>query len=457
MRKVSKGVTLAVAAAILLSGGAITVGIAPPAQAATVTEAASVTDVKRILDDTNAFRVQNGLKPLLLTPNLNSVSQAWSEEMATVNRMSHNPAYSIQIPKGWWGAAENVAYGYRVDTVTPAWIKSPGHRANILGNYTHIGIGIARADNGQLYYTQNFGLYDAVPTPTVISNPQTTSGTLEFTSSWTAKAGVANYLVQVWRPDGSLIQKTTTTPKVTVTGLTKNTTYVVGVTARAVDKAGIEYRSPVKTYTVTTLPYAPAAAPTAPTGLKVAAMTYNEATLAWVAPTGVVGDLTGYTVTVKQTGKADRILKTTTPTVKVTGLTENTPYTVQVIANVASKDRTRAVTSPAVSLAIKTTFSPASTVKVGRPASLVTVAGKTTLTSTWKAPTVTGTLTGYVVTLKQGTTVVKTYSTNSLKASFSGLKPNTDYTFSVKAKAISSNGKYSATSSTALSTIKTLR
>lgn len=453
----TKGVALAVAAAILLSGGAVTVGTATSAQAATVTEAASVTDVKRILDDTNAFRVKNGLPPLLLSPNMNTVSQAWSEEMAESSRMSHNPAFSTQIPKGWRGAAENVAYGYSVNTVTTAWINSPGHRANILGNYTHIGIGIARAANGQLYYTQNFGLYEAVSTPTAIINPQTTAGTLEFTSNWAAKAGVANYIVQVWRPDGSLIQKTTTTPKVTVTGLTKNSTYVVAVIARAVDNAGIEYLSPAKVFNVTTLASEPVAAPNAVTGLNVATKTYNEATLNWIAPTGVVGDITGYTVTVKQTGKADRILKTATPTIKITGLTENTSYVVQVTATVTAKDKVKTATTPAVGASLKTTLSPASTVKVSVPTSLKTVASKTTVTATWKAPTVTGKVTGYTVTLKKGTTVVKTVSTTTLKAVFSGLKANTDYKVEVKAKATSSNGKYSATSSSALSTIRTLR
>ena len=54
--------------------------------------------------------------------------------------------------------AENVASGQRsAKEVVEGWMNSEGHRANILqGNYTEIGIGVAKAANGALYYTQVF-------------------------------------------------------------------------------------------------------------------------------------------------------------------------------------------------------------------------------------------------------------------------------------------------------------
>ena len=63
------------------------------------------------------------------------------------------------MPRGWTRAAENVAYGYNVTSVVDAWMNSPGHRANILGDFTHIGVGVAKGSDGQLYYVQNFGKY----------------------------------------------------------------------------------------------------------------------------------------------------------------------------------------------------------------------------------------------------------------------------------------------------------
>ena len=60
----------------------------------------------------------------------------------------------------WTGVAENVFMlrnlpdpaGVAVD----GWIDSPGHRQNMEGDYDLTGIGIARAEDGSLYFTQIF-------------------------------------------------------------------------------------------------------------------------------------------------------------------------------------------------------------------------------------------------------------------------------------------------------------
>lgn len=55
---------------------------------------------------------------------------------------------------------ENVAYTYYVrDPLQKSidmWMKSPGHRKNILGDYTKTGIGIAYSQDGTCYLTQLF-------------------------------------------------------------------------------------------------------------------------------------------------------------------------------------------------------------------------------------------------------------------------------------------------------------
>jgi uncharacterized protein YkwD len=54
-------------------------------------------------------------------------------------------------------AAENVAFGkMSAQEVVSRWIDSPGHRENIEGNYNLTGVGIVRARNGYLYFTQIF-------------------------------------------------------------------------------------------------------------------------------------------------------------------------------------------------------------------------------------------------------------------------------------------------------------
>ncbi|WP_328462774.1 CAP domain-containing protein [Actinoplanes sp. NBC_00393] len=56
-------------------------------------------------------------------------------------------------------AGENIAWGYRSATdVVDAWMKSPGHRANILNcGAKSIGTGVAYSADGTPYYTQVFG------------------------------------------------------------------------------------------------------------------------------------------------------------------------------------------------------------------------------------------------------------------------------------------------------------
>lgn len=114
---------------------------------------------KRILSAVNTARKNAGKKPMTLSTNMSRVAIAWSGKQAAANRMSHNPNYAQQIPPGWVRAAENVAFGYTPAKVTPAWLKSPGHRANILGKFNRIGIGVACSSKGLPFYTQVFGAY----------------------------------------------------------------------------------------------------------------------------------------------------------------------------------------------------------------------------------------------------------------------------------------------------------
>ncbi|MCZ4318306.1 CAP domain-containing protein [Aequorivita viscosa] len=52
---------------------------------------------------------------------------------------------------------ENVAYGYdTAEDVVNAWLKSPGHKAIIEGNYTHTGFGVMKCPKGRTYFTQLF-------------------------------------------------------------------------------------------------------------------------------------------------------------------------------------------------------------------------------------------------------------------------------------------------------------
>lgn len=112
-----------------------------------------------ILQKTNEFRAENGLPPLALMPQLNTIAQGWSASMASTGDFKHNPSFSGSYPGGWSRAGENIAAGQSPGSVVASWIESPGHRANLLGDFNYIGIGYATGGPYGRYYTQDFAKY----------------------------------------------------------------------------------------------------------------------------------------------------------------------------------------------------------------------------------------------------------------------------------------------------------
>lgn len=102
-----------------------------------------------LLNGTNAFRSQNGLAALSLNSQLNSSAQNKAQHMVNNNYWAHNapdgttPWYFFdQAGYNYSKAGENLAYGFNTsqDAIN-GWIGSPGHRANMLGEYADVGFG----------------------------------------------------------------------------------------------------------------------------------------------------------------------------------------------------------------------------------------------------------------------------------------------------------------------------
>jgi uncharacterized protein YkwD len=52
---------------------------------------------------------------------------------------------------------ENIAMGQSSASEAVAdWMRSDGHRANILGSHSQIGVAMARAADGTVYWCQQF-------------------------------------------------------------------------------------------------------------------------------------------------------------------------------------------------------------------------------------------------------------------------------------------------------------
>jgi uncharacterized protein YkwD len=85
--------------------------------------------------------------------------------MAARNYFDHDTPEGVDVATRvtnagykWSSVGENIAMGQKdAASVMDSWMKSPGHRANILNcGYKHIGIGLAYRGKSP-YWTQDFG------------------------------------------------------------------------------------------------------------------------------------------------------------------------------------------------------------------------------------------------------------------------------------------------------------
>lgn len=139
---------------------------------------AYATNVNRadLYSQTNAFRTANGLGVLALDSQLNQAAQAKAEHMIANNYWAHvapdgtTPWYFFDsVGYVYVNAGENLAYGFRTSAeVVQAWMDSPSHRDNVLGNYKDVGFGYmdgANYQGGQ--YTVVVAMYGTRQAPVV--------------------------------------------------------------------------------------------------------------------------------------------------------------------------------------------------------------------------------------------------------------------------------------------------
>lgn len=119
---------------------------------------------KDILKEINAYRKKMGRPALQMMDAASAQAELHSKNMAAKKTGFGHDGFESRISairKQATGsinaAAENVAYGQlSAAEVVDGWVHSPGHKKNIEGDYNLTGIGVARAKNGTIYYTQIF-------------------------------------------------------------------------------------------------------------------------------------------------------------------------------------------------------------------------------------------------------------------------------------------------------------
>lgn len=111
----------------------------------------------------NAARANAGLPPVALDGGLSRMAQGHACDMAARGYFDHTTPDGTGLfdrankagLSGFCQLAENIARGQRdIPTVMGIWLRSPGHRANLLDpDLTHVGLGRAPGP----YWVQVFG------------------------------------------------------------------------------------------------------------------------------------------------------------------------------------------------------------------------------------------------------------------------------------------------------------
>ncbi|MCP4747675.1 MAG: CAP domain-containing protein [Desulfobacteraceae bacterium] len=116
----------------------------------------------------NQERAKVNLPELSEDDALTQVAQNWTQEMVDMNDLTHNTdTLEDMQAAGYEGnsSGENIAWGEQTESgsanATPesvmnGWMNSQGHKENILGDFTDLGVGFIEADSG-FWWTQVFG------------------------------------------------------------------------------------------------------------------------------------------------------------------------------------------------------------------------------------------------------------------------------------------------------------
>ena len=117
--------------------------------------------VSQVIDLVNKERAAAGKSELTASAELNQAAAVRAEEITQTfshNRPDGSKCFTAIKDAGfsYSSAGENIAMGQRdAEDVMNSWMNSPGHKSNILGDFTNIGVGCYYC-NGYYYWIQIF-------------------------------------------------------------------------------------------------------------------------------------------------------------------------------------------------------------------------------------------------------------------------------------------------------------
>jgi uncharacterized protein YkwD len=119
----------------------------------------------------NKARAAAGRKPLTIDWRLAAAAVGWADEMARLGTMTHvahgsDPWSRIKATGYPYTSSSNVQENAGVGTprstdaqIMKTWLKSPGHRRNVLSQvFVHMGVGKTTGSDGRTYWCVDFGV-----------------------------------------------------------------------------------------------------------------------------------------------------------------------------------------------------------------------------------------------------------------------------------------------------------
>ncbi len=109
----------------------------------------------------NEYRLSIGLNALQRINHISYKCEEHNKYMIANDVVNHNDftarSANITAVLGAIRVGENVACNYKTpEAALKAWLESPGHKANIEGDYTHFGLSVTTDASGKKYYTNIF-------------------------------------------------------------------------------------------------------------------------------------------------------------------------------------------------------------------------------------------------------------------------------------------------------------
>lgn len=159
----------------------------------TAVAAASPSEEAEFVSLINQSRNAAGLGSLSVHNDLVLGARNHTAEMIAAGTIFHSTSAQLSsVTSGWSVLGENVGKGPNPSVLHRAFMESPSHKANVLGDYDRLGVGVGRDADGKMYVTVIFMKSTNAPaTTTTTVAPSTTTTTSPVTTTTTTTTATA--------------------------------------------------------------------------------------------------------------------------------------------------------------------------------------------------------------------------------------------------------------------------